>query len=114
MDFTSLPDCIAFDSKSLMISTNASLTLIKLVNAFGLPGCLSSRITVTCKKYGSKIKSLSDAIIFIEILIWFYLTLFPIKIGSVDQSEVCVPYSRLLTVIPMLVVFQNLRWVVFE
>ena len=37
---SSLPDCIARDSKSLMISTNASLTLMKFANAFGVPGCL--------------------------------------------------------------------------
>ena len=39
--FTSLPDCMARDSKSRVISTKASFTLIKLVNAAGLPGCLS-------------------------------------------------------------------------
>ena len=39
--FTSLPDCIARDSKSRVISTKASFTLMKLVNAAGLPGCLS-------------------------------------------------------------------------
>ena len=27
-----------------------------------------------------------------------------------DQLEVCLPYSRLLTGIPILAVFQNLRW----
>ena len=27
-----------------------------------------------------------------------------------DQLEVCLPYSRLLTGIPILVVFQNLGW----
>ena len=37
---TSLPDCMARDSKSLMISTKASLTLTKFANAAGLPGCL--------------------------------------------------------------------------
>ena len=32
---------MARDSKSRVISTKASFTLIKLVNAAGLPGCLS-------------------------------------------------------------------------
>ena len=31
-------------------------------------------------------------------------------IEQLDQLEVCLPYSRLLTGIPILVVFQNLRW----
>ena len=29
---------------------------------------------------------------------------------QLDQLEVCLPYSRLLTGIQILVVFQNLRW----
>ena len=29
---------------------------------------------------------------------------------QLDQLEVCLPYSRLLTGIPILAVFQNLRW----
>ena len=29
---------------------------------------------------------------------------------AVEQLEVCLPYSRLLTGIPILAVFQNLRW----
>ena len=37
---SSLPDCIARDSKSLMISTKASFTLVNLENASGVPGCL--------------------------------------------------------------------------
>ena len=31
-------------------------------------------------------------------------------VEEVDQLEVCLPYSRLLTGIPILAVFQNLRW----
>ena len=31
-------------------------------------------------------------------------------VEQVDQLEVCLPYSRLLTGIPILSVFQNLRW----
>ena len=31
-------------------------------------------------------------------------------VAQVDQLEVCLTYSRLLTGIPKLVVFQNLRW----
>ena len=31
-------------------------------------------------------------------------------VEQLDQLEVCLPYSRLLTGIPMLAVFQNLRW----
>ena len=31
-------------------------------------------------------------------------------IEQLDQLEVCLPYSRLLTEIPILAVFQNLRW----
>ena len=31
-------------------------------------------------------------------------------VEQLDQLEVCLPYSRLLTGIPILVVFQNLRW----
>ena len=31
-------------------------------------------------------------------------------IEQVDQLEVCLPYSRLLTGIQILVVFKNLRW----
>ena len=29
---------------------------------------------------------------------------------QLNQFEVCLPYSRLLTGIPILAVFQNLRW----
>ena len=29
---------------------------------------------------------------------------------QLDQLKVCLPYSRLLAGIPILVVFQNLRW----
>ena len=32
-------------------------------------------------------------------------------VKQLDQLEVCLPYSRLLTGIPKLVVFQNLRWI---
>ena len=31
-------------------------------------------------------------------------------VAQLDQLEVCLPYSRLLTGIPILVVFQNLWW----
>ena len=31
-------------------------------------------------------------------------------VEQLDQLEVCLPYSRLLTGIPILAVFQNLRW----
>ena len=31
-------------------------------------------------------------------------------VEQLDQLEVCLPYSRLLTGIQILVVFQNLRW----
>ena len=31
-------------------------------------------------------------------------------VEQLDQLEVCLPYSRLLTGIQMLAVFQNLRW----
>ena len=31
-------------------------------------------------------------------------------VEQLDHLEVCLPYSRLLTGIPILVVFQNLRW----
>ena len=31
-------------------------------------------------------------------------------IEQLDQLEVCLPYIRLLTGIPVLAVFQNLRW----
>ena len=31
-------------------------------------------------------------------------------VEQLDQLELCLPYSRLLTGIPMLVVFQNIRW----
>ena len=31
-------------------------------------------------------------------------------VEQLDQLEVCLPYSRLLTAIPILAVFQNLRW----
>ena len=31
-------------------------------------------------------------------------------VEQLDQLEVCLPYSILLTGIPILVVFQNLRW----
>ena len=43
----------------------------------------------------------------------FYLNateqLFP-SVEQVDQLQVCLPYSRLLDGIPILTVFQNLRW----
>ena len=31
-------------------------------------------------------------------------------VEQLDKLEVCLPYSRLLTGIPLLAVFQNLRW----
>ena len=31
-------------------------------------------------------------------------------VEQLDQLEVCLPYRRLLTEIPILAVFQNLRW----
>ena len=31
-------------------------------------------------------------------------------VEQLDQLEVCLPYSRLLTGIPKLAVFQNVRW----
>ena len=31
-------------------------------------------------------------------------------VEQIDQIEVCLPYSRLLTGMPLLAVFQNLRW----
>ena len=31
-------------------------------------------------------------------------------VEQLDQLEVCLPYSRLLAGIPILAVFQNLRW----
>ena len=31
-------------------------------------------------------------------------------VEQLDQLEVCQPYSRLLNEIPILAVFQNLRW----
>ena len=31
-------------------------------------------------------------------------------VEQLDQFEVCLPYSRLLTGIPILAVFQSLRW----
>ena len=31
-------------------------------------------------------------------------------VEQLDQFEVCLPYSRLLTGIPILAVFKNLRW----
>ena len=31
-------------------------------------------------------------------------------VEQLDQLEVCLPYIRLLTGIPILAVFQNLRW----
>ena len=31
-------------------------------------------------------------------------------VEHLDQSEICLPYSRLLAGIPILAVFQNLRW----
>ena len=31
-------------------------------------------------------------------------------VEKLDQLEVCLPYSRLLTGIPILAVFQNLKW----
>ena len=33
-----------------------------------------------------------------------------LSVEQLDQLEVCLPYSRLLTGIPILAVFQNLRW----
>ena len=33
-----------------------------------------------------------------------------LSVEQLDQLEVCLLYSRLLTGIPMLAVFQNLRW----
>ena len=36
----------------------------------------------------------------------FYLN----TIKQLEQLEVCLPYRRLLTGIPILAVFQNLRW----
>ena len=32
------------------------------------------------------------------------------SVEQLDQLEVCLPYSRLLAGIPILAVFQNLRW----
>ena len=31
-------------------------------------------------------------------------------VEQLDQVKVCLPYGRLLTGIPILLVFQNLRW----
>ena len=31
-------------------------------------------------------------------------------VKQLDQLEVCLPYNRLITGIPILAVFQNLRW----
>ena len=48
--------------------------------------------------------------VFIEI---FYLNTIEqllLFVEQVDQLEVCTPYSRLLVGIPILAVFQNLRW----
>ena len=42
-----------------------------------------------------------------DILLKYQLFLFA---EQLDQLEVCLPYSRLLTGIPILEVFQNLRW----
>ena len=32
------------------------------------------------------------------------------SVEQLDQLEVCLPYSRLLAGIPILAVFQNLKW----
>ena len=43
----------------------------------------------------------------------FYLNIIEqllLFVEQLDQLEVCLTYSRLLTGIPILVVFQNLRW----
>ena len=40
----------------------------------------------------------------------FHLNTIKQLIHFVDHLEVCLPHSRLLTGIPLLVVFKNLRW----
>ena len=50
---------------------------------------------------------------FLEQLEMFYLITIEqlfLLVEQLDQLEVCLPYSRLLTGIPILAVFQNLRW----
>ena len=49
----------------------------------------------------------------ITLLEMFYLNTIEqlfLFIEQLDQLEVCLSYSRLLTGIPILAVFQNLRW----
>ena len=45
-----------------------------------------------------------------QIEIFYLNTMIEQLFLFVEQLEVCLPYSRLLTGIPILAVFQNLRW----
>ena len=44
-----------------------------------------------------------------DVLFEYHRAVVPF-VEQLDQLEVCLPYSRLLTGIPILAVFQNLRW----
>ena len=41
---------------------------------------------------------------------WNTIEQFFLFVEQIGQLEVCLPYRRLLTGIPILAVFQNLRW----
>jgi len=45
-----------------------------------------------------------------HILVKFTDYIYSLFVEQIDQLEVCLPNSRLVAGIPILVVFQNLRW----
>ena len=55
--------------------------------------------------YGTKIESFPFPIFYLNII----EQLVPM-VEQLVQLEVCLPYSRLLAGIPILAVYQNLRW----
>ena len=55
--------------------------------------------------YGTKIESFPFPIFYLNIIEQLFLF-----VEQLVQLEVCLPYSRLLTGIPIVAVFQNLRW----
>ena len=64
--------------------------------------CVSSEL-------GTAKHSLSVKTVFKDVLFEYHRTVVSF-FEQLDQLEVCLPYSRLLAGIPILAVFQNLRW----
>ena len=92
---------------------------IQLVSSQVLPlpdsmhNCHNTHTPIREENWNFRNGKLDEIGVVVTIIEMFYLNTIEqlfLSVEQLDQLEVCLPYSRLLAGIPILAVFQNLRW----